>query len=328
MLYLDSSLEIKIEKIMFSRARFTASGLGRRYLICAFTAVVITLSLMGVGAQAAIAQTSSLNQGLIGYWQFERDNVSDVIRDRSGEGNDGRLINSSIAELGRYGRGLDVTGSPSSFASIDIQPGASLNSLTDQLTVTAWVYPDRCADFFSVVASRQLGGEVHPDQFYLGFGPDIDLASPRCGEMSFKWHLSTDGEDCQTNAFLCDINTIPRGQSGTNFNRWIHMAGTYDGRLMRFYIDGEEIGQRSLSGNINLDPSRPLTIGVEENGGGNVPENPFDGRIDEIRIYNRALSADEIAEIVSLEPPVPVAPSTVTDCPVIEPDLSFLSCPA
>lgn len=283
---------------------------------------------MGVGAQAAIAQTSSLNQGLIGYWQFERDNVSDVIRDRSGEGNDGRLINSSIAELGRYGRGLDVTGSSSSFASIDIQPGASLNSLRDQLTVTAWVYPDRCADFFSVVASRQLGGEVHPDQFYLGFGPDIDLSSPRCGEMSFKWHLSTDGEDCQTNAFLCDINTVPSGQSGTNFNCWIHMAGTYDGSLMRLYIDGEEIGQRSLTGNINLDPSRPLTIGVEENGGGNVPENPFDGRIDEIRIYNRALSADEIAAIVSLEPPVPVAPGTVTDCPVIEPDLSFLSCPA
>lgn len=313
---------------MFSRARFTASGLGRRYLICAFTTVIITLSLMGVGAQAAIAQTSSLNQGLIGYWQFERDNVSDVIRDRSGEGNDGRLINSSIAELGRYGRGLDVTGSSSSFASIDIQPGASLNSLRDQLTVTAWVYPDRCADFFSVVASRQLGGEVHPDQFYLGFGPDIELSSPRCGEMSFKWHLSTDGEDCQTNAFLCDINTVPSGQSGTNFNCWIHMAGTYDGSLMRLYIDGEEIGQRSLTGNINLDPSRPLTIGVEENGGGNVPENPFDGRIDEIRIYNRALSADEIAAIVSLEPPVPVAPGTVTDCPVIEPDLSFLSCPA
>ena len=290
-------------------------------------AIVITF-MLGFSSQAAFAQTSSLNQGLIGYWQFEPDNVTDTIRDRSGEGNDGRLINSSFAELGRYGRGLDVTGSPLSFASIDIQSGASLNRLTDQLTVAAWVYPDRCADFFSVVASRQLGGELHPDQFYLGFGPDIELASPRCGEISFKWHLSTDGEDCQTNAYLCDINTVPRGQAGTNFNRWIHMAGTYDGRLMRLYIDGEEIGQRSLTGRINVDPARPLTVGIEENGGGHVPENPFDGRIDEIRIYDRALDADEIAALVRLEPPVPVAPGTMTDCPVIEPDLSFLSCPA
>ena len=108
--------------------------------------------------------------------------------------------------------------------------------------------------------------------------------------MSFKWHLSTDGEDCQTNAYRCDINTIPPGQPGTNANRWIHMAGTYDGRLMRLYVDGAEIGQRALTGTINVDPDRPLTLGVEENGAGHTPENPFDGRIDEVRLYNRARS--------------------------------------
>lgn len=303
------------------------SILRRLPLMATVIAIILTLALPGFGNRAVLAQTSSINQGLIGYWQFEGDNLTDSIRDRSGEGNHGQLNNSSIVDLGRYGKGLGVIGSPSSFASIDIQPGATLNSLTDQLTVSAWIYPDRCADFFSVVASRQLGGEVHPDQFYLGFGPDIDLSSPRCGEISFKWHLSTDGEDCQTNAFLCDINTIPSGQPGTNFNRWIHMAGTYDGSLMRLYIDGEEIGQRALTGTINLDPSRPLTIGIEENGGGHVPENPFDGRIDEIRIYNRALAADEIIEIASLETPTPAASGPQTNCPRIEPDLPFLSCP-
>ena len=298
-----------------------------KYLIAVVVSIILMISCLGFGAQSAIAQTSSINQGLIGYWQFEGDNITNIIRDRSGEGNNGRFNNSSLAELGRYGKSLNVTGSASSFASIDIQPGAALNSLTNQLTVSAWIFPDRCADFFSVVVSRQLGGEVHPDQFYLGFGPDIELSSPRCGEMSFKWHLSTDGEDCQSNAFLCDINTIPSGQLGTNFNRWIHMAGTYDGSLMKLYLDGQEIGQRSLTGDINLDSSRPLTIGVEENGGGHTPENPFDGRIDEIRIYNRALSSSEIAEIASLEPPAIIPPGTVTQCPIIEPDLSFLACP-
>jgi hypothetical protein len=312
---------------MLDTLKSLTAKLSRVVIVAALTTVFVSVSFLSVSNQMAIAQNTTINQGLIGYWQFERDNVSDVIRDRSGEGNNGRLINSSIAELGRYGRGLDVTGSPSSFASIDIQPDASLNSLTDQLTVTAWIYPDRCADYFSVVASRQLGGALHPDQFYLGFGPDIDLSSPRCGEMSFKWHLSTDGEDCLNNAFLCDINTIPPGQPGTNANRWIHMAGTYDGNLMKLYVDGEEIGERSLTGAINLDPSRPLTVGVEENGGGHVPENPFDGRIDEIRIYNRALMASEIAEIASLEPPVPVSPGIETNCPIIRPSLSFLSCP-
>ena len=313
---------------MNGKAHSPATRFGWRQRMFALFMPMVIMATIGLGGQAALAQNSSLYQGLIGYWQFEPDNVTDLIRDRSGEGNDGRRINSSLADLGRYGHGLDVTGSPSSFASIDVQPGAALNNLTNQLTVTAWVYPDRCADFFSVVVSRQLGGELHPDQFYLGFGPDIELASPRCGEISFKWHLSTDGEDCQTNAYLCDINTVPGGQAGTNVNRWIHMAGSYDGRLMRLYIDGQEIGQRSLTGNINLDPDRPLTVGIEENGGGHVPENPFDGRIDEIRIYDRALGADEIAALVTLEPPVPVAPGIATDCPVIEPDLSFLSCPA
>lgn len=83
---------------------------GRRFSqLCRPTvimAIVITFMLV-LSSQAAFAQTASLNQGLIGYWQFEPDNVTDTIHDRSGEGNDGRLINSSIAELGRYGRGLD-----------------------------------------------------------------------------------------------------------------------------------------------------------------------------------------------------------------------------
>jgi hypothetical protein len=90
------------------------------------------------------------------------------------------------------------------------------------------------------------------------------------------------------------------------------MAGTYDGSRMRLYVDGAEIGSRPLAGQVqvstclNWEPDgggpcvtdNPVTIGAEENGSQpQVVDGEFNGRIDEVRLYNRALSAAEILTI-------------------------------
>jgi hypothetical protein len=223
-----------------------------------------------------------INDGLIGYWQFdERD--GDTVLDRSGNNNHGLLINGTRRD-GIYGKAVELRGRDDSHVSI---PGsASLNSLTDQVSVTAWAFPNVAPDGFKVIVSRQVGTLLHPDQFYLGFGPES-------GTMHYKWHLGTD-----------DSGTLLEGDiySGTpDNNRWIHLAGTYDGSIMRLYVDGIEIGSRPLSGIIRVDDNA-VTIGGEENGPApQVVDGEFEGLIDEVRIYNRALSASEIREVFNLD---------------------------
>jgi len=223
-----------------------------------------------------------INDGLIGYWQFD-ERAGTTVLDRSGHANHGLLINSSRSD-GIYGRAVELKGIDDSHVSI---PGSvSLNNLTDQITVAAWVFPNVAPVGFKVIVSRQVGTVLHPDQFYLGFGPEN-------GEMHYKWHLGTD-----------DGGTLREGDiySGVpDINRWIHLAGTYDGRTMRLFVDGIEIDNRSLTGNIRVD-NNPVTIGGEENGADlQVVDGEFEGLIDEVRIYDRALNASEIREIFNLD---------------------------
>jgi hypothetical protein len=70
---------------------------------------------------------------------------------------------------------------------------------------------------------------------------------------------------------------------------------------MRLYVDGIEIGNRSLRGIIRVD-GNAVTIGGEENGPApQVVDGEFEGLIDEVRIYNRSLSASEIREVFNLD---------------------------
>ena len=78
---------------------------------------------------------------------------------------------------------------------------------------------------------------------------------------------------------------------------WHHVAGTFDGATVRLYADGREVGYgtpATLNINYNLPTSNDLFIGTYLWPGGSLS---FTGSIDELSIYNRALSASEIQTI-------------------------------
>jgi hypothetical protein len=70
---------------------------------------------------------------------------------------------------------------------------------------------------------------------------------------------------------------------------WTHLATTYDGVNQRFYVNGALVATKAQTGSIAAG-NQPLRIG-----GNSVSGEYFQGVIDEVRIYNRALSAAEIA---------------------------------
>ncbi len=234
------------------------------------------------GAAAALTTPASLSEGLVGYWNF--DGPRDRIVDASGNHNDGVFINSTLTS-GRNSHALKLLGRDDSHVSIPATP--SLNNFTDKMTISAWVMPETPPDGFVVVASRQIKALKHPDQFYLGFGR-------LHGKTNYKWHMGTlvDGVEKE--------GSIYRGTAASH--RWIYMAGVYDGEWMILYVDGVVIGRTRHTGPIQVDDN-PLTIGAEENRSeSHVVEGEFQGQIDEVRLYNRALSAREIKALWSRRP--------------------------
>jgi hydrogenase maturation factor HypE len=71
-------------------------------------------------------------------------------------------------------------------------------------------------------------------------------------------------------------------------NAWTHLAATYDGANLRIFVNGVQVGALAQTGNM-LVSARTLRIG-----GNSVWGEYFNGVIDDVRVYNRALSAAEI----------------------------------
>lgn len=79
--------------------------------------------------------------------------------------------------------------------------------------------------------------------------------------------------------------------SKTNFknNQWYYLTGTYDGSKIRLYVDGKEVGEQNYSSGFGASSSQFVVGKAQVNGPGY-----FNGLIDELRIYNRALNESEI----------------------------------
>ena len=71
-------------------------------------------------------------------------------------------------------------------------------------------------------------------------------------------------------------------------NTWTHLAVTYDGATLRLYVNGVQVSSRAQTGNL-VTSANPLQIG-----GDSIYGQYFQGTIDEVRIYNQALSPSEI----------------------------------
>jgi hypothetical protein len=83
-----------------------------------------------------------------------------------------------------------------------------------------------------------------------------------------------------------DLNAT--GTQALGVNAWTHLALTYDGALLRLYVGGTQVASRAVTGSI------VVTTGALTIGGNNLGIGYFQGLIDDVRIYNRALTPIEI----------------------------------
>lgn len=197
--------------------------------------------------------------GLVGWWTFDEPAGTPVADDRSGHRLGGELIDVGRV-AGIAGTAIECNGG------IVLVPDDPLLSVKDAISLDCWVRTDKPGQHDRWIVNRvQGGGEA--TGYRLGL-----LEGKPCFEIpQAPW-----------SHHLVAPEALPVG-------RWVHMAGTFDGRTMRLFVDGDEVAAIDRPGPVN--PSHfDLVIG------GFTPRGPahFVGLVDEVRLFSRALTADEI----------------------------------
>jgi hypothetical protein len=196
--------------------------------------------------------------GLVAAYGFNEGSGS--VAASSAGSNNGSVINATWTTVGRYGNALSFDGAGDRVSIAD----ANVLDLTAGLTLEAWVRPNNLNGWTTVIL-KEAGSTLS----YSLYGSD-NTNRPPAG------YVQVGGDQAVT------------GPSNLALGTWSHLAVTYDGSIMRLYVNGTQVATRSLSGSITT------STGALSIGGNNVWGEWFNGLIDEIRIYNRALTTTEI----------------------------------
>lgn len=210
------------------------------------------------GYSAVISATTPADPYLLGHWNLDESSGT-IASDLSVNHNLGAVSNVTRT-TGISGRALDFNGVD---AQVLLPDTAALNP-TNAITVALWIAPNSWAGV--------------PRLLQKGPGPDQYRLFARDGNLRFS---------------LAGVNLdTPAPEPGF----WYHVAGTFDGSVMKLFIDGQLVAQRTASVSMDTDTG-PLCIGGKSLAGGAFQF--FDGAIDDVRIYGRALTAGEIQNLAS-----------------------------
>jgi hypothetical protein len=221
------------------------------------------------------------------HWRFDEASGS-VATDASSNGHTAAVVG-AVWALGQMGGGLSFDGVNDYVFASDAQSGgttgAGLDMGTRGWTVAAWINTTA-----SGMVATKMGfvGGSNPD----GWG----LSVSGNGTVGAVLHKSGVGT---VNIFAGDGKIV-------NDGHWHHLAVVFNrGANMIRYVDGAPSGTQNnlafLSGQ-SLDNAKQLRIGARDQSGDEIF---FNGLIDDVRVYARALSPEEIAALAGVEPPKP-----------------------
>ncbi len=227
----------------------------------------VTVTAAGAGGSpATIPVTFTVSNlppppaGLVGAWGFDESSGTSAL-DSSGLGNAGTL-SGPIRTAGRYGGGLQFDGVNDWVTVAD----ANSLDLTTGMTLEAWVRPAALGTTWRTAVIKE-----QPGQLVYALYAGTDTASRPSG------HVFTTSDRGMLAPTALPLNT------------WSHLAMTWDGLTMRMYVNGTQVSTSALTGTARTSTS------VLRIGGNAVWPEWFNGVIDEVRVYNRALTAAEVA---------------------------------
>jgi hypothetical protein len=228
----------------------------------------------GGSASALVAVTVTASPaGLVAAYSFDEASGS-TATDTSGHGNHG-TITGATRVAGRFGRALSFDGTND----VVRVPDSSSLALVSGMTIEAWVRPNLLSGWRTVALKETATGLA-----YALYAHD-DAPRPAVTANFGGADVSAPG-----------VQALPLGA-------WTHLAATYDGAEMNLYVNGTLVRTQPASGAF-VQSSQPLSIG-----GNAVWGEYFAGLIDQVRIYDRPLTAAQIDanSRIAVTPPPPAA---------------------
>ena len=215
--------------------------------------------------------TTTSGNDLISYWRFD-DGSGDTAFDQGPYNLDGTLNGASWTD-GRFGGALYFDGNDY----VTVGQQAELR-VADGLTISAWVKPGSFDDNQEGIAGYAYDTGPNESGYRLqmnangSFGFALDVTP---GDMKF---IETAG--------------------GYNTNTWYYVTATYDGQSIKLYVDGVLGATGSVNGNVDWypDPAWGFQIGRWSD---NNEDFRIDATIDEVGVWKRALSTNEIADVMT-----------------------------
>lgn len=206
------------------------------------------------------------SNNLMGHWKLDEKDGSDVLHDHSGHNNHAQLLNASgfSTVSGVVGSAWRFSGDSDRYG---IVPHNSSVDISNAITIAAWIRPD-------VRGSRMILSKGGDNGYELGIFNN--------GKIEFRFNRETDGWKYR----LYSNKSYP-----TDGKTWMHVAVTFDGRKSTIYINGIADNTVTYNSAQIRSNNTPVQIGARDG------INRWSGDLDDIRLYNAALSVGVIRKL-------------------------------
>ena len=227
-----------------------------------FISAIIATVLMAINVAHA---RQAITDGLVSYWSFNKDTVTgQTVKDIVGA-NDGTMDGNVEVVDGKVGEALKFSG-----GHVDCGADKSLTDIGDQITLEVWIKPEKP-------------------------GWAIFAGISRSGNNSYVIAWS-DQTRVDFNLWNGALETWPFHSVGQpDVGKWHHIAGVYDGSVAIIYVNGEVDNEKKFEGVLKHNGEN-FWMGARKSDG-----LPYNGLLDELRLYNRGLSQAEIEQNLEAE---------------------------
>lgn len=253
--------------------------------------VVSMAFVLAIGLAAGVA-----NADLVGHWDFDHN-----FRDLSGNGNHADYMGlptlipgapdgmGAALSIDAVQDGDDMLGE----GYLVVQDSPSLSFGADSFTLALWMKADEWNGKKQFLIKNGTNGSEH------GSGNTSGNRYVLKFDGGFRFAIDSEDEGGKENMTI-DADLVANGE-------WVHVAAVRnsDTNTMLMYVNGELIKEEGTGDTGNIDsPGEIMTIGgglkenqLRDDGTTGVIQHIYDGALDDIRFYNTALSAEEIAAI-------------------------------
>ena len=223
-------------------------------------------------AQSASGQGAPLTSGLVGYWTFDGSKTNfgtNTTQDSSGNGNTGTLVSMSTTTsptIGKIGQALKFN------------PTANNVSIADNSTIEV-------STNFALAFWMKLNSNAAGNVITKGTGPNASMTGIRLNATAFY-----------ATASASNILTVPQANLAPYIGQWTHVVVVSTAAGSKMYFNGAATSTGATLSTF-FNNSGTLKIGAQPQGFFDSGTNSVNGTIDDVRIYNRALSAQEVQQL-------------------------------